>query len=390
MSCARKAITKRKASLFLLVLVLPVLWLLWPKTDKPEQRYDLVKVTQGDIEEVVTAQGKLEPKEFVDVGAQVSGQLLKLHVDIGDVVTKGDLIAEIDPKIYTAQVAADEARLKTLRAQRAEQQAQATYAAAVYTRNQMLYKQDAISKDGLEASEMEVKAARSRTASLDAQIEEAKSTLEGDKANLSYTTIYAPMDGTVVSQSAKEGQTLNANQTAPVIVQLANLDIMTVRAQVAEADVPRLSTGMPVYFTTLGSERRWQGNVRQLLPSPDATITDVILYNALIDVANEDRGLLTGMSAQVFFVLGQAQDVLTIPVRALGKKLGYDPEVKADDYEILIREGGKVITKTITVGYMDRSSAEVRAGLKAGDEVAIPKLEAAPASGAARPRTPRL
>ncbi|HBG32027.1 MAG TPA: efflux RND transporter periplasmic adaptor subunit, partial [Gammaproteobacteria bacterium] len=131
-----------------------------------------------------------------------------------------------------------------------------------------------------------LRVAEARAASLKAQIEEARSTLAGDEANLGYTKIYAPMDGTVASQTAREGQTLNANQTAPVILQIADLGTMTVRAQVAEADVPRVQPGMDVSFTTLGSlNRRWQAVVRQILPTPEV-INDVVLYNVLADVDN--------------------------------------------------------------------------------------------------------
>src|SRR5690606_2265467 len=124
-----------------------------------------------------------------------------------------------------------------------------------------------------------------------------------------------------VSQTAREGQTLNANQQAPIILQIANLDVMTVRVQVAEADVTRLKPGLPVYFTTLGMmDKRWHGRVRQILPSPE-TVNDVVLYIVLIDVDNRDHQLLTGMSAQVFFEIGKAHDVLTVPVAALGRRV---------------------------------------------------------------------
>lgn len=348
--------------------------------------YEYATVTRGDIEEAVTAQGKLEPKEFVDVGAQISGQLTTLHVEIGDDVKKGQLIAEIDPKIYLAQVEADEARLKTLHAQLSEQQAQISYTHSVYLRNQKLVKENAVSKETYESSLKEFKAAEARAASYKAQIEEATSTLEGNKANLGYTKIYAPMDGTVVSQTSKEGQTLNANQTAPVIVQVANLNVMTVRAQVAEADVSRLHPGMDVYFNTLGSERKWTSTVRQLLPSPDSTVTDVVLYNALVDVKNTDRSLMTGMSTQMFFVLGDAKNALLIPARALGKKISDTTNGTGDVYEIRVRASNDKDTEVrqVEIGLLSRTVAEVKNGLKEGEEVVLPQAGGTP-SEARRP-----
>ena len=263
--------------------------------EEPETAENVVYVSRGRIEETVTAQGKVETREYVDVGAQVSGQLRKLHVAIGDNVRKGDLLAEIDPRVYESRVAADRAQLKTLQAQLTEQQAQITLARQVNERNRRLIKSNAVSQEVLEDSDATLKAALARAASLQAQIEQAQSTLEGDETNLGYTKIYAPFDGTVVSQTAREGQTLNASQQAPVIVQIANLDAMTVRAQVAEADVMRIKDGMAVYFTTLGAlDRRWHGTVRQILPSPEV-INDVVLYDALVDVDNRDRQLMSGM-----------------------------------------------------------------------------------------------
>lgn len=282
---------------------------------------EMVVVETGSLEDVVTAQGKLEPKQYVDMGAQISGQLKKIHVRIGQTVKAGDLLAEIDSRVYESRVRANRARLKTLQAQRAQQEAQGVLAKQMHERNRTLIKSKAISIETLQISEATLSAAVAQLAAIDAQIEEAQSTLDGDLANLSYTRIFAPIAGTVVSQLAREGQTLNANQMAPIILQIANLDVMTVRAQVAEADVMRLNTGTPVYFTTLGSQsRRWQADVRQILPSPEI-ITDVVLYNALVDVDNTDRQLMTGMSTQMFFVLAKAEAVPVVAVTALGQRL---------------------------------------------------------------------
>lgn len=357
--------------ILLLLVVALVLWRPWSGNDATVAQYEYVPVTRADIEETVTAQGELEPKEFVDVGAQVSGQLQKLHVAIGDNVKKGQLIAEIDPRIYTAQVEASEAQINTLKAQLAEQQAQLGFFQNVYARNQKLMKIDGVSKEALENSEMDYKTALARIKSFQAQIKQAESSLQGSRTNLSFTKIYAPIDGTVVSQTSKEGQTLNANQTAPVIVQVAKLSVMTAKAQVAEADVQRLKAGMPVYFNTLGSDRRWESTLRQLLPSPDATVTDVVLYNALVDVANEDGQLMTGMSTQMFFELGSARQALVIPTRALGKKVTAS-DGSGETYEVQVRGKKGLEPRMIRVGLMNRTQAEIRSGLEEGEHLAIP------------------
>lgn len=146
--------------------------------------YTVVTVEKGNIEDVVTAQGKLEPLEYVDVGSQVSGLLKKLHVEIGDSVKKGDLIAEIDPEIYDALVKGDEAKLKTLRAQKSQQEAQAAVAKKKFIRNQTLIKAKAVSQEVYEDADTEYKAAAAQLDAIKAQIEELQSTLEGDRAKL--------------------------------------------------------------------------------------------------------------------------------------------------------------------------------------------------------------
>jgi macrolide-specific efflux system membrane fusion protein len=349
---------------------------------------NIAEVRKGDIEITVTAQGKLEPKDYVDVGAQVSGQIKKLHVDIGSIVKKGDLIAEIDPKVYQSQVEGDEARIKTLQAQIIEQKAEIKQAEQKLSRNQTLIRTQAISQEALEDTQTALDIARAQLLSLDAQLEEAQSTLTGNKASLGYTKIYAPMDGTVVDQQTKEGQTINASQTAPVIVQVANLDVMTVRAQVAEADVGKLTPDMPVYFTTLGAQgRRWQGVIRQILPTPE-TVNDVVLYNVLVDVDNKDRQLMTGMTTQIFFVQGSVQGVPLLPVAALGKRAPEADDGQNKGYVVHVLDGKTPREKTIAVGLMDRTQAQVVSGLAPGDRVLLPSAQpvAAPASSTTAPR----
>ena len=282
--------TKRNKVIALLVVTSLVAGgCFWYAAAQKPQRDSLrpIVVTRGTIEEVVTAQGKLEAKQYVDVGTQVSGQVKKIHVDIGDAVTKGELLAEIDPRVYQAQVEANEARINSLKAQLNQQKAELTLAEQNLKRNQNLIAINAVSQQALQESESQAAVAKAQVESIAAQIQETESNLQGNRTNLGFTKIYAPMAGTVTTMPAREGQTLNANQTTPTVLQVADLDTMTVRANVAEADVNRRKEGMAVYFTTLGDpDRRWQGTVRQILPSPQI-VNDVVLYNVLIDVKNE-------------------------------------------------------------------------------------------------------
>ena len=329
-----------------------------------------VTVTKGTIEEVVTAQGKLEPKQYVDVGTQVSGQLKKIYFDIGDAVTKGQLLAEIDPRVYQAQVDAGEAKLNSLKAQLNQQKAEAVLADQNLQRNQTLIATNAVSKQALQETESQAAVAKAQVDSIQAQIQETESDLKASETNLSFTKIYAPISGTVTTLPTKEGQTLNANQTAPTIMQVANLDTMTVRAQVAEADVNRLKENMPAYFTTLGSEHRWQGTVRQIQPSPEI-VNDVVLYDVLIDVKNEGRQLKTGMTTQVFFILGKADNAVIVPSEVLTRPVAQQDNEKGKAYGVTVATDSGREQRIIHVGLQTRTQAEVTDGLREGDRILV-------------------
>src|SRR5919108_5820249 len=341
-------------------------------------------VSRGTIEEVVTSQGKLEAKQYVDVGTQVSGQLRKIHVEIGDTVTKGQLLAEIDPRVYQAQVEANEARINSLRAQLNQQKAEAVLAEQNLKRNQNLIAINAVSQQALQESESQAAVARAQVESIAAQIQETESNLRGNRTNLGFTKIYAPMAGTVTTMPAREGQTLNANQSAPTILQVANLDTMTVRANVAEADVNRLKEGMAVYFTTLGNtERRWQGRVRQILPSPQI-VNDVVLYDVLIDVKNEGRQLMTGMTTQVFFILGKAENVTIIPTEALNRRAPERDNGEGKAYRVSVATESGREQRIIHVGMQTRTQAEVTEGLQPGERILVSRPQG---SGTTAPAT---
>lgn len=333
--------------------------------------YTIATASTGDLEETVTAQGTLEPKTYVDVGAQVSGMLQKLNVVVGEDVTQNQLVAEIDPRVYESRLSEQQAGVKSLEAQLNEQQAQLELATQQNARNAQLVASQAVSQDAYDTTASALKAASARVKSLNAQIAQAKSTLSEAQTNLSYTKIFAPISGTVVSQTAREGQTLNANQTAPTVIELANLDIMTVRAQVAEADIGKINAGMKLYFTTLGGEKKWRTTVAQVIPAPQV-VNDVVLYNVLADVENPGHVLMDGMSTQMTFVVGQAKDAVLIPVTALGKKLGSSDKDKGTPYQIFVPQGEQVVSRTIQVGLMNRTSAQVLDGLAVGDAVAVP------------------
>ena len=399
-----------------LFIVLPVAavagvagWQYWGARADTRTPLPTAVVAIEDIEDSVSALGALQPLEYVDIGTQVSGLLQKIHVAIGDKVREGQLLAEIDPAIYQAKVSAGEAQLLNYRAQISERQAQRRLAEQQLKRQKTLLEARATSQDSYDTAEAAVQQVTAQIGSLEAQIKQTQATLNGDMANLRYTKIYATMDGTIVSITARQGQTLNANQSAPIILRIADLDTMTVWTQVSEADIPKLKLGMSAYFTTLGrSERRWYGMLRQVIPTPEI-VNNVVLYNALFDVPNPDHELLPQMSAQTFFLLGEAKQVPVVPMSALrpaerrqpadarpagearrpGAGAGAAGRGGERRYVARVLEDGKPVERQVTIGVTNRLAAEIRSGLKPGEEVV---LEPQTARGGPRPpqRTPRL
>ena len=365
---------------------------------------------RGDLEDTVTATGTLQPKDFVDVGTQVSGQLKKLLVEVGAVVKAGQLLAEIDPSVYQSKVDGDRAQLLNQRAQLADREAQLELARLQFSRQKNLDRENATTTEALQGAEAAQRSALAQADAIRAQIKQTESALRGDEANLGYTKIYAPIAGTVVSQAAKQGQTLNANQQAPIVMRIADLATMTVQAQVSEADVPKLRIGMDVYFTTLGgSTRRHYGKLRQIPPTP-TVVNNVVLYDALFDVENPNQALMTQMTAQVFFVASSAKDAVLVPLAALrpvaaegrprgprtsgsakgasgaatnadaarkggGERAsGIDPRSQYANGRALVSvvdADGKVADREVKVGAMNRVSAQILSGLEPGEKVVI-------------------
>lgn len=323
-------------------------------------------VQRMDLEDVVSSLGKLEPATYVDVGAQTSGQLMKIHVELGSVVKKGDLLAEIDPRTHATKVEADKANLAQLEANLKERQANLVQAERNYGRDAKLYKQNATSQFDMHSSETAFKVAQAQVDAIEAQIRQARATLANDELNLSYCKLYAPISGTVVSLDVKEGQTINSSQTAPTLMRIAELEIMTVWASVSEADIGKLYPGMDVYFTTIGdSSTRYYAKVDKIHPSYTEE-NDVILYDVVFDVENPERVFLPAMNTQVFFVRAQAQNVLGIPLSVLPNNQRASQEAQVN----VIQADGKKQIRKVQLGVRTRTAVEVVSGLEEGDIIA--------------------
>ena len=390
---------------------------------KPQQQqpqYITSEVTRGDIEDSVLATGVLEATKMVSVGAQVSGQVKKMYVKLGDPVKQGQLIAQIDSIRQENDLKTAEASIKNQQAQLAVKQANLAKVQSEYQRQQAMYAQDATSRTELESALASYKTAQAEILAINAQIEQSRLTLATAKEDLGYTQIIAPMDGTIVAIVTEEGQTVNANQSAPTIVKLAKLDTMTIKAEISEADVMKVEQGQIVYFTTLGnSDKKHYAKLRQVEPAPDSINTETsntssssstaIYYNALFDVPNEDGKLRIDMTAQVYIILNEAKNVLTIPAAAIqssnrsqakrsdtakeqtaksstdqtqtdrSKRLELSAEEKS-----LIEQGkaslsmvrvvqadGTAKPQAVLVGLNNRVTAQIIKGLKQGDQVVI-------------------
>ncbi|MFM9926622.1 efflux RND transporter periplasmic adaptor subunit [Variovorax sp. H27-G14] len=378
---ARQGAWRRRAVAWLLVFLCAAAGagLLWGRGEAADVAS--VAVVRGTIESSVTALGVLQPRHYVDVGAQVSGQILRLHVQPGDVVERGQLLVEIDPSVQQATVDAGRASLAGLRAQRDDQRAQHLLAQQQHQRQRQMAADGATRDEDVQGAQATLTSAAARVRQFEAQVVQTQATLKADVARLGYTRIYAPMAGTVVSVEAREGQTLNATYQTPNVLRIADLSSMTVWSEVSEADVRRIKTGMPVYFTTLGeSQRRWQGRVRQLLPAPpvpenksngdggakaSGAASKVVVYTALFDVDNADGELMPQMTAKVAFVEYAEKDVLLVPLAALVPVAGSGDRFIAR----VLRPDGKVEPRQLRVGVRNRLSAQVLDGMQPGERI---------------------
>lgn len=374
---------QRKFALLVLIPLAAITWLAWPNTT-PDPVLS-APVTRQDVEQTVLASGVLQAIEQVDVGAQVSGQVTYLAVEAGQSVKQGDLLAEIDPLIAQNNLKTAEADLASRRAQLKIKQAQLKQNELAWRRQQQMFKQEASSRANLESAEAQLAVTRAELQSAKAEIENALIKVDRTKTELGYNRILAPMDGTVVSIVTRQGQTLAASQTVPTLLKLANLETMTVKAQISEADVTRVKAGMPVYFTLMGdADTRYHGTLRtvELAPtnineqatSTTATSNAAVYYYALFDVPNPDHTLRVAMTTQVTIVLGERKQVLTIPQTALGKKLG------ENEYEVtLIKDDDQKETRRIKTGMKDDIKVEVVSGLTEQDKVKLG--QSAPVNG---------
>ncbi|MBB1271277.1 efflux RND transporter periplasmic adaptor subunit [Psychromonas sp. SR45-3] len=347
-------------------------------------------VKKGNIENVVLTNGVLYPYTLVDVGSQASGQIDNIAVNLGDQVKKGDLIAQIDNLTQKNTLKEAQASLSIINAQYRAKQAQIYEATAEFERQQKMFKNGVASQSIFDTAQATLTVYSAELEQIEAQKEQALISVDNAKLELGYTTIVAPIDGTVIYISAQQGQTISNNQETPSIVELAQLTTMTIKAEVSEADVIHIKPGQQVYFSILGdTKQKYTAVLRAIEPGPtlltgdDSQLSigdsDAIYYNALFDVDNPDRLLRIGMTAQVSIILDSAADVLQVPAQVLTKTPN-----KQNSYQVPVKVDNKVEYRDVEVGINNSVNAQILSGLEEGDEIILGQSSANQATTSSR------
>ena len=404
----------------LIIVALGALAYTFLKPEETTPNYLTATVEVGDIENNVMASGKVKALNTVDVGAQVSGEVKRLYVEVGDEVKQGDLIAQIDQvtqknslsneqasleqseaalQSAQAESLSKQASLKSAYADLASRQSELKQAQSDFARLQDLVAIDAISQQEYDTQATSVETAKAAVANAQAAIDTAKAAIATTEANinsqqaalrksrtnvstaeedLSYTTIRAPISGTVVSITTEQGTTVNANQTAPTLVTLADLSTVRINAQISEADVINVSAGMPAYFNIIGNpDKQYDATLTAIEPAPEqissTSSTDAaIYYVGYVEVPNPDRLFRIDMTAQIYIIVNEAKNTLLVPSTVIQEKRTKEKgKSTTGKFVRVLRDDGTVEERTVEVGIDNRVNAQILSGLKEGEEVII-------------------
>lgn len=379
----KKKWVKRFVWLLVVVVLAAVVWGLFFKP-KDQMNFVTDDVRRSDIMQTVNATGEIAAAQLVDVGAQASGQIKKLYVKLGQQVKKGDLIADIDSTTQLNTLNTNKAKLDTYRAQLVSAQIALKMKQRAFDRERALMGQDATSKADFDNAQDNLAAARANVAELKSQIRQTQIAINTSEADLGYTRITAPMDGTVVSIPVEEGQTVNSSQNTPTIVQLADLSKMLNKMQIAEGDMSKVKAGMHLTFTTLADNNKVRKATLEAVDpgltkmsqgsydtSTDTTDT-AIYYYARALVPNDDGTLHIGMTTQNNIFVKSVKNVLTVSNQAIRHNRGKQVVKVLDDNQ-------QVQEKQIQTGITDGMRTEVKTGLKEGDRVVLSALSKADA-----------
>ncbi|EAI7262368.1 efflux RND transporter periplasmic adaptor subunit [Campylobacter lari] len=367
-------------SIFLILLIIGVYFFFF--ANKEEYNYLTYEVKKQDITQSIEAIGEVYAKTQVDVGAQVSGQITKLYVKLGDHVNEGDLIAQIDKDKQQNDLDITKAQLESAKANLESKKIALDIATKQYQREQKLYTKKATSLENLENLKNTFYALRANVADLKAQTTQLEISLKNAQKDLAYTTITAPSKGEIINVAVEEGQTVNANQNTPSIVRLADLSEMEIRMQIAEADINKISVGKKVKFSILNEpDKKYEAIISSIDPanttisdatsntnlnSNSSTSASAVYYYARVFVKNDNNFLRIGMSTENEIAIKTENNTLVIPTLAIKSDVS--------GYYVEILKANNISVKTpVKLGIKDSLNTQILDGINEGDLVIIGK-----------------
>ena len=367
---------------------------------KQETTYLTESVTRGNVEKTVVASGSVESVNEVDVGAQVSGKITKLYVKLGQEIKKGEMIADIDSTTQINTLNTKKAALVSYQAQLKAKKTAYDVALSSYNRLSKLYMQKATSLDSVNTAKSTLDNAKAEMEVIEANIKQAEIEVNTAETNVGYTKITAPMDGTVISVPVSEGQTVNANQTTPTIVTIADLSKMKIKPEISEGDITKVKAGQEVSFTILSDSQTVYHSVIDSVDPANTTITDssstssstnssssssttsAIYYYANVLIDNPDRTLRIGMTTENNIKIANAKDVLLISNMAIQKRDG-------KSVVNILNDKNQPEQREVETGVQNDFHTEIKSGLNEGEKVIVSQVANGEEVGS-MPRGPRM
>ena len=366
---------------------------------KQEITYLTESVTRGNVEKTVVASGSVESVNEVDVGAQVSGKITKLYVKLGQEIKKGEMIADIDSTTQINTLNTKKAALVSYQAQLKAKITAYDVALSSYNRLSKLYTQKATSLDNLNTAKNTLDNAKAEMEAIEANIKQAEIEVNTAETNVSYTKITAPMDGTIISVPVSEGQTVNANQTTPTIVTIADLSKMKIKPEISEGDITKVKAGQEVSFTILSDSQTVYHSVIDSVDPANTTTTDssatssstssssssttsAIYYYANVLIDNPDRTLRIGMTTENNIKIANAKDVLLVSNMAIQKRDG-------KSFVNVLNDKNQPEQREIETGVQNDFHTEIKSGLNEGEKVIVSQVANGEQVGS-MPRGPRM
>ena len=366
-----KSMLKNKKIIAIIIAVILVFFGI-SMFNKNVTRYITKPVTQETITQYVEASGTIKPINTIEVGTQVSGTVAKIYVDYNSVVKKGDLLAELDPSLFQANVDQSSAKLSTAQASYSKASSTLAYKKNNYLRYKHLYDKNYVSKDEVELAYSNYQQALAEVAAASADVRAAKATLDNHMTNLGYSKITSPVDGTVISRAVDVGQTVAASFNTPTLFEVAkDLTQMQIETSVSEADIGRIKVGQKAEYTLDGyQDRTFEGEVTQVRLA-STTTNNVVTYTVIISVDNSEGLVIPGMSANVSIITNQVKDALCVPSQAL-KFTPAGETKKYDKQGVWIKTAAGLKRYNVEVGaYDDNKTQIISDEIKAGDKVVV-------------------